>query len=102
MTITGKVSLILSVLAWLVAIAGVIHCSFLSNELASTRSIMTPAAMCSVIYFQPIWGIACLAFIMATLELMFEGKSKLIYISLILSGIIAVPVSILFIRQALL
>lgn len=97
----GKISLILSLLVWLVALAGVIHCSFLSNELASERSIMTPATMCSVVYFQPTWVISCLAFIAALLGLIFEGKSKLIYISLILSGIIALPVSVLFIRQAL-
>lgn len=98
----GKISLWLSILVWLVALAGVIHCSFLSNELASERSIMTPATMCRVMYFQPIWIIACLAFVTALLGLTFEGKSKLIYVSLVLSGIIAVPMSILFLRQALL
>jgi hypothetical protein len=98
----GKVSLGLSILVWLIALAGVLHCSFLSNELATERSIMTPATMCSVMYFQPIWIIACLAFVTALLGLIFEGRSKLIYVSLVLSGIIAVPVSLVFIKQAML
>lgn len=98
----GKISLILSVLPWLAAIAGAIHCSFLSDQLSSERSIMSPSTMCSVMYFQPIWVVACFAFVAALVGLIFQRKSKLVFVSLVLSGIIAVPVSILFLRQALL
>jgi hypothetical protein len=98
----SKISLILSGLTWLLVLAGVIHCSLVSNEILDPlRTVMTAATMCSLTYFLASWVVASISFVIALIGLVFEGKSKVVYVSLILSGIIAVPINIMFIWQKL-
>jgi hypothetical protein len=99
--LVSKISLLIAILAWLVAIAGSIHCSFVSDEIRDPlRTIMTPATMCSLTYFLATGAVASIAFIMALIGFIFEEKSKVVFVSLILSGIISIPISALLIRQA--
>ena len=99
----SKISLIISGLTWLVVLAGIVHCSFVSNEILDPlRTVMTAATMCSLTYFLASWVVSSISLIIALIGLVFEGKSKVVYLSVVLSGIIAVPVSGLFIWQAFL
>ena len=95
--IFSNVVLVTAIVAWAVCLFGVIYSNlFVSDELPTERSIMSPRTFTSIYLVMVGWLISCAAFVASIVAIIFSVRNKAIYSAAILSSIYFLPLSILF------
>ena len=98
----SKVSLVLAVVCWSLVVVGISHSQQYADQIPDQTAIMTRSTYLLLFYTSWAWAFALVSFVLTILDFALHGRSKLRFLNLALSGLMAIPIALLLIRQAFL